>query len=169
MRVDVGARQRVDATMQVGVVTESVVVSAAAAMIETDSSEHGQVIGTQTVSELPLNGRNYADLALLSTNAIKSPIVVFVFAHRHAARGRVQRERNAQHLQQFLARRPGQQCLFGTSNQGYSAQLVQPSPDALSEFKVITSNYSAEYGRVGGAVVNAAMKSGTNQFHGDRL
>ena len=55
---------------------------------------------------------------------------------------------------------------YGTSNQGYSAQAVQPSPDAIAEFKLITSNYSAEYGRVGGAVVNAVMRSGTNEFHG---
>ena len=55
---------------------------------------------------------------------------------------------------------------YGTSNQGYSSQVVQPSPDALAEFKVITSNFSAEYGRVGGGVVNAVMRSGTNQFHG---
>ena len=55
---------------------------------------------------------------------------------------------------------------YGTSNQGYSAQAVQPSPDAIAEFKLITNNYSAEYGRVGGAVVNAVMRSGTNDFHG---
>jgi hypothetical protein len=55
---------------------------------------------------------------------------------------------------------------YGTSNQSYSSQVIQASPDAIAEFKVITSNYSAEYGRVGGAVVNAVMKSGTNQFHG---
>ena len=72
--VDVGSRQRVDVAMQVGLVTESVVVKDVAAMIETDSSEKGQLINPQTVSEFPLNGRNYADLALLSTNVIKSPI-----------------------------------------------------------------------------------------------
>ena len=55
---------------------------------------------------------------------------------------------------------------YGTSNQNYSSQVVQPSPDALAEFRVITSNFSAEYGRVGGGVVNAALRSGTNQFHG---
>src|SRR5258708_38639534 len=55
---------------------------------------------------------------------------------------------------------------YSPSNQGYSSQVVQPSPDALAEFKVITSNFSAEYGRVGGGVINAALKSGTNQIHG---
>src|SRR5258708_36750256 len=55
---------------------------------------------------------------------------------------------------------------YSPSNQGYSRQVVQPSPDAMGEFKVITSNFSAEYGRVGGGVINAALRSGTNQFHG---
>ena len=58
---------------------------------------------------------------------------------------------------------------YSTSNQGFSNQVAQPSPDAVAEFKVITSNFSAEYGRVGGAVVNVVMRSGTNQFHGTRL
>ncbi len=55
---------------------------------------------------------------------------------------------------------------YGTSNQGYSSQVVQPSPDAIAEFKVLTSNFSAEYGRVGGGVITTALRSGTNQFHG---
>jgi hypothetical protein len=55
---------------------------------------------------------------------------------------------------------------YGSSNQDYSSQVVQPSPDALSEFKVVTSNFSAEYGRVGGAVVTAALRSGITEFHG---
>src|ERR1051326_3725601 len=74
--VNVNARQRVDATLQVGAITESVQVTGAATALETDSSEHGQVIPTVALTELPLNGRNYADLALLSTNAVKSPIAI---------------------------------------------------------------------------------------------
>ena len=72
--VDVEARQRVDITLQVGAISDSVTVSGAAAMLDTDTSEHSQVVNTATIVELPLNGRNYADLALLSTNAVKSPI-----------------------------------------------------------------------------------------------
>src|SRR5262249_44776598 len=74
--VDVNARQRVDLTMQVGAVTESVEVTDAVSALETDSSEHGQVINTAQVVELPLNGRNYSDLALLSTNVHRSPLSV---------------------------------------------------------------------------------------------
>jgi hypothetical protein len=61
-------------TLQVGQVTESVEVTGAAAALQTDSSEHGQIIHTQQVVELPLNGRNYSDLALLATNVHRSPI-----------------------------------------------------------------------------------------------
>jgi Carboxypeptidase regulatory-like domain len=74
--VNVGARQRVDFSLTVGAVTETVEVSGAAAALETDSSEHGQVITGAAIVELPLNGRNYADLALLAANVVKSPIAV---------------------------------------------------------------------------------------------
>ena len=74
IQVSVGARQRVDMALQVGAITESVTVSAAASALETDNSERSQVVTPLAVTELPLNGRNYADLALLSADAVKSPI-----------------------------------------------------------------------------------------------
>jgi hypothetical protein len=163
--VDVNARQRVDITMQVGEVTQAVEVSGVAAALETDSSEKGQVIAREAVSELPLNGRNYADLALLSTNTIKSPIAVSFSASGTPREGAFNVNGMRSTYNNFLLDGLDNNA-YGTSNQGYSAQVVQPSPDAIAEFKVIVSNYSAEYGRVGGAVVNAVMKSGTNQFHG---
>ena len=163
--VTVGARQRVDVSMQVGAVTETIQVTGAAAALETDSSDHSQVFSTAAVAELPLNGRNYADLALLSTNAVKSPIAISFSASGTPREGAFNVNGMRSTYNNFLLDGSDNNA-YGTSNQGYSAQLVQPSPDALAEFKVITSNYSAEYGRVGGAVVSAVMKSGTNQFHG---
>ena len=163
--VDVEARQRVDISMQVGVVSDSVTVSGAAAVLDTDNSEHNQVVPTAAVTELPLNGRNYADLALLSTNAVKSPIAVSFSASGTPREGSFNVNGMRSTYNNFMLDGVDNNS-YGTSNQGYSSQLVQPSPDSLSEFKVITGTFSAEYGRVGGAVVNAAMKSGTNQFHG---
>ena len=55
---------------------------------------------------------------------------------------------------------------YGTSNQGFSNQVMQPAPDAVAEFKVVTNNMSAEYGRSAGATINVAYRSGTNPFHG---
>jgi Carboxypeptidase regulatory-like domain/TonB dependent receptor/TonB-dependent Receptor Plug Domain len=163
--VDVNARQRVDLTLQVGEVSSSVQVTGAASALETDSSEHGQVINTQQIVELPLNGRNYADLALLSTNTIKSPIAASFSASGTPREASFNVNGMRSTYNNFLLDGLDNN-FYGTSNQGYSSQTVQPSPDSLSEFKVITTNYSAEYGRVGGAVVNAVMKSGTNQIHG---
>src|SRR5215472_1471451 len=163
--VNVNARQRVDLALQVGAVTESVNVTSAAAVLETDTSEHGQVISSEAVAELPLNGRNYADLALLSTNTVKSPIAISFSPSGTPREGAFNVNGMRSTYNNFLLDGLDNNS-YGPSNQGYSAQLVQPSPDAIAEFKVITSNYSAEYGRVGGAVVTAVMRSGTNQFHG---
>src|SRR5580692_9974020 len=163
--VNVGARQRVDFALAVGAVTETVEVSGAAAALETDSSEHGQVINGAAIVELPLNGRNYADLALLAANVVKSPIAVSFSPSGTPREGSFNVNGMRSTYNNFLLDGLDNNA-YGTSNQSYSSQVVQASPDAVAEFKVITSNYSAEYGRVGGAVVNAVMKSGTNQFHG---
>jgi hypothetical protein len=155
--VNVNARQRVDATLQVGAMTESIEVTGAAAALQTDSSEHGQVINTQQIVELPLNGRNFSDLALLTTNVHKSP------APDREGSFNVNGMRST--YNNFLLDGMDNNA-YSTSNQGFSNQVAQPSPDAIAEFKVVTSNFSAEYGRVGGAVVNTVMRSGTNQLHG---
>jgi hypothetical protein len=165
IRVEVGARQRLDFALTVGAVTETVEVSGAAAALETDSSEHGQVINGAAIVELPLNGRNYADLALLAANVVKSPIAVFFSPSGTPREGSFNVNGMRSTYNNFLLDGLDNNA-YGTSNQSYSSQVVQPSPDAVAEFKVITSNYSAEYGRVGGAILNAVMRSGTNQFHG---
>ncbi len=138
VRVDVDARQRVDVALQVGAVTTSVEVSGAAAVLETDTSEHGQVINTQQVVELPLNGRNYADLALLSTNVVKSPMAVSFSASGTPREAAFNVNGMRSTYNNFLLDGVDNNY-YGTSNQGYSSQVVQPSPDAIAEFKVITS------------------------------
>jgi hypothetical protein len=163
--VNVNARQRVDATLQVGTSSQTVEVSGAAAALETDSSQHGQVINTHQIVELPLNGRNYSDLALLSANVHRSPMAVLFSPSGTPREGAFNINGMRSTYNNFLLDGLDNNA-YSPSNQGYSSQVVQPSPDALSEFKVITSNFSAEYGRVGGGVINAALRSGTNQLHG---
>jgi hypothetical protein len=159
--VNVEARQRVDITMQVGVVSQSVEVTGAAEALQTDTSEHGQVINTQQVVELPLNGRSYSDLALLATNVHRSPLATAATPREGAFNANGMRSTYNNFLMDGLDNNA-----YSTSNQGFSNEVAQPSPDSIQEFAVITSNYSAEYGRVGGAVVNAVMRSGTNEIHG---
>jgi hypothetical protein len=159
--VVLNARQRVDFALQVGEVTQTVDVSGTAAAIDTDSSERGQVIGTQAIVELPLNGRNFSDLALLSVNIHRSVYAYAVPPREGAFNANGMRSTYNNFMLDGVDNNP-----YSTSNQGYSNQVAQPSPDAVQEFKVITGNYSAEYGRVGGAIVNVVMRSGTNELHG---
>lgn len=162
VRVTVGARQRVDLTMKVGEVTTTIEVSASAALlVETDTSDRGQVINQRQIVELPLNGRNYSDLALLTTGVRRS---AYAFANPpREGSFNVNGQRSI--LNNFMMDGVDNNA-YGTSNQGFSNQVVQATPDAVAEFKVVTSQMSAEYGRASGAVINASIKSGTNEFHG---
>jgi hypothetical protein len=159
LQVTVGARQRVDLTMAVGQVTERVEVSASAVQLQTDSSDRGQIITGALIRSIPLNGREYSALMLLSPGVRPSPL---------AAGGR-EGSYNVNGLRStfnnFLIDGVDNNA-YGTSNQGFSNQVMQPSPDAVEEFRVVTNNYSAEYGRSGGATINVAYASGTNQFRG---
>ncbi|HUI57185.1 MAG TPA: TonB-dependent receptor [Bryobacteraceae bacterium] len=159
--VAVNARQRVDASLQVGAVTDSVEVKDAASALDTDSSQRGQVVNGEAIQELPLNGRNYSDLALVATNVHRSVYAYAVPPREGAFNANGMRSTYNNFLLDGVDNNP-----YSTSNQGYSNQVGQPSPDAVQEFKVIVGNYSAEYGRVGGAIVNVVMRSGTNAFHG---
>jgi hypothetical protein len=163
--VDVNARRRIDFTMQVGAVSETVDVQASAEVLNTDTSEHSQLVNTQQIVELPLNGRNYADLALLSTNVSRSPMSVLFSATGTPREGAFNVNGMRSTYNNFLLDGLDNNA-YSPSNQGYSSQVVQASPDAVAEFRVITSNFNAEYGRVGGGVVSAAMRTGTNELHG---
>jgi outer membrane receptor protein involved in Fe transport len=156
--ITVNARQRVDLTMKVGDIGETVVVTGAARLLESESSDRGQVIGHEQIVNLPLNGRAYADLALLSPGVRKSSI-----SESRDGSFNVNGLRSS--LNNFILDGVDNNS-YGTSNQGFSNQVVQVSPDAVAEFKVQTNNFSAEFGRAGGAVINATFRSGTNQFRG---
>jgi len=160
--VTVNAHQRVDLTLQVGEVSENVEVSGAAALLETDSSERSQVINSREILNLPLNGRAYADLTLLVPGVRKSVLENQTDSSREASYNiNGQRAESNNFILDGIDNNAQ-----GTSNQGFSNQVVQIAPDAVQEYRVETSNYSAEYGRASGGVINATMRSGTNTLHG---
>ncbi len=156
--VTVNARQRVDLKLEVGATSESITITDAVAALETDTSSRGTVVGSQQVVNLPLNGRAYADLALLAPGVRRSGI-----ADTRDASFNVNGMRSSQN--NFVIDGVDNNS-YGTSNQGFSNQVVQLSPDAVQEFRLETNNFSAEFGRAGGAVINASIRSGSNQFHG---
>ncbi|HEY3936171.1 MAG TPA: TonB-dependent receptor [Bryobacteraceae bacterium] len=151
----------VDFSLQIGDVSSEVEVTAAVPLLQTESGSVGQVVNTQVINDLPLNGRNYTFLARLVPGATVG---------QPEGRGL-----NANGWFAANGTRPAQNnyLLDGIDNNtndidflAGAAYVLKPPIDAISEFKLQTSSFSAEFGRAGGAVLNATLKSGTNQFHG---
>jgi Carboxypeptidase regulatory-like domain/TonB dependent receptor-like, beta-barrel len=166
----VGAQQVLNITLQVGQATQRVEVTGAAPAVQLASSSIGAVVSSNTVVELPLNGRSWADLATLSP-AVNVVQTQFSNASFTAPKG----NRGFGNQLTIAGTRPqlNNYRLDGISIVDYSEGSpgsilgITLGVDAVGEFSVLTSNYSAEYGRTSGGVVNAITRSGTNQLHGD--
>ncbi len=160
----VNARQRVDLTLQIGQVSEVVNVVEVAPLLESESSSKGQVIGQKQMVQIPLLGRSYANLALLVPGVRQSQVGnQGDIAFRREGSYNVNGLRSV--FNNFLLDGVDNN-FYGTTNQGFSNQAIQPSPDSVAEFRMSINAYSAEYGRTGGAVMNVASRSGTNEYHG---
>lgn len=154
--VDVDQTIRVDFELQVGAANEEVRVKETPPAIQTDTSTLGQVVNNRLVQELPLNERNFLDFALL----VPGSQLPAEGSQNSTQGGALSVNGAREQANNFL--------LDGVDNNDpYINQYVAlPSVDAIQEFKVQSSDYSAEYGRTGGAQINVVLKSGTNEFHG---
>ena len=161
--LQVGARQRVDVQLKVATANASVTATAEAAQLETDSSEHGQVVAAREIAELPLNGREYSQLVALSTGVIPSPSNL---SDSYGAREGAFNVNGLRSVYSDYMLDGVDNNFYGTSNQGFSNEVVQLAPDSVAEFRVVTNNESAEYGHAGGATINVVTKYGTNELHG---
>src|ERR1039458_878622 len=159
--VQVQQRVVVDFELSPGQMTETVTVARQPEALQTQDASVGQVVETRAINDLPLNGRNFTFLAQLAAGVTQDQ----------------QDTRGLGASGSFSANgeRPAQNnyLLDGIDNNSNlvdflngSAYAVRPPVDAIEDFKIQTNNYSAEFGRSAGAILNATLKSGTNQFHG---
>ena len=160
VQIDAGTAVRIDAALAVGTVTSSVGVTGQAPILQTDSVEVSQTIDAKQVEQLPTFGRNVTRLTLLA-GGVSMPGGQLDLHPENAGEDfnvniNGASPNNNSHL------------LDGVENteaiQGYS--LIVTTQDSVQEVKMTTSNYDAEYGRVGGGVLQITTKSGTNAFHG---
>ncbi len=163
IEVGVDQRVRIDLKLEVGAMTESVSITAETPLVQTSSSEFGTTVGNQQIEALPLNGRNFVNLTrsipgvlrgIPGANIDGSGSLAWRASASFSANGQRPRDNNY--------------MLDGVDNNETWLQTVVifPSVDALDEFKLQTSTYSAEFGRSLGGVVNLQIKSGTNQLRG---
>src|SRR5579871_6807768 len=160
--LQVNSNPTINVALKVGAVTEQIQVEASAAIVETQNTAVGQVVDTQRVLDLPLNGRNTQELILNSGPAVNMGNLTTVSGAKRVYPG----------LQISIAGG----SLLGTlyvldgadhNNVENNSPLPIPFPDALQEFKVETSSMPARYGHHAAAAINMITKSGTNDMHGD--
>jgi hypothetical protein len=152
---------RIDVTLQTGALTEAVEVVGATPLLDTLTSSRGSVIDQKKIVELPLNGRDYNQLALLSPGVLPGTPRLASVNFKGVLNVNGNRTFNNVFLLDGV-----DNISYSNSFRGENVQLVQPSIEALQEFKIQTNAYSAEFGRSSGAVVNATIKSGTNTVRG---
>lgn len=166
-KLDINQVVRVDFSLVVGSVQEQVTVTAAEPLVESETSSIGQVIDESRVHQLPINGRNFMQLAYLSPGVNKGPAST-------GSTGNVQQgeipedERGNGSIQVNGLWATNNNYLlngFDNNEQQIGFELIEPPIDAIQEFKVQTNNFGADIGK-GGAVINVVTKSGTNRFHG---
>ncbi len=152
--LEINQTLRVDLKLEVGNVKDTITIEAAASAVETENSTMGATVDGNMVYELPLNGRNTLDL--LSTEA-------------GATAKNSDASRQAGSYSIGGMRSDSVTYLLDGGNNNHLINndvVINPNPDAVAEFRVLESNYSAEYGRNGGGVVSVVTKSGTNSLHG---
>jgi Carboxypeptidase regulatory-like domain len=162
--VDVGVNQtaRVDIALRVGSTTESVQVTSATPLLQTEASSLGTIETERRISELPLNGRNFIQLAYLGPGANSGQ------TGTNVSGGVFENERANEAVSVNGLRVSNNNFLLnGVDNNefGLGGVVVLPPPDAIQEFRTEENSMSAEFGR-GGAAVNVVLKSGSNQIHG---
>ncbi len=157
LEVNVGARVQADLTLKVGETAETIEVTAAPPILDSQTAALGHVVDNKTTVTLPLNGRNYSQLALLMPGAVPN------YGSRASDGFSLNGQRTFQNV--FL--------VDGVDNNNYilgadtgSTQAIRPSVDAIQEFKVDSASYSAEFGRAAGGVISVSIKSGTNKIRG---
>ena len=163
-KLDVNQVARVNLTLVVGAVSEEIQVTAAEPLVESQTSSLGQVVEESRVHELPLDGRNFVELAYLTPGVNGGPSLGYTVQQG----GIPEDQRGTASIQANGLTATNNNFLlngFDNNEQQIGIEVIQPAIDAIQEFKVQTSSFGADIGR-GGAVVNVVLKSGSNQFHG---
>lgn len=163
--LEIGQRGRVDFALSVGGLTESVTVEGARRLLNTEDATLGAVIDNNSVAKLPLAIRNWDDLLALVPGVQGDRYTEQGGGTSFGRTGGVN-VHGARSLQNNFLLDGVDNNSISENVQELTSQVSRPSVDAINEFKIVTSPYSAEYGRSPGAAVSVSTKSGTNQIHG---